>query len=280
MDNITITAIKWAKELGFSNDWIEQIEKFKYPGELIPYNKKNKGLKEKEDYMLNLVSYLNYCDTFQENFNKLNIPRQILLDTLNDIKIWSYRHKEIFGEYGVKEINWLQHIGQNTMFTVGRLEYKMGRYIFGVRRKKLKLFSKIIEIHIPRGERITAENTIASLNAAKEFFAKYFKDYEYEYFTCGSWMLDPNLKEILPNDSGIIQFQNMFDIVMLFPRMDHIRFVFGESWNKKNIKDYKPKTSLQKKLQQHILNKEKLATGLGVIHKDNILKDRIVIKHK
>ena len=181
MNDITKTAIKWAKELGFSDDWLEQIENYNYPGDLIPYNKKNKGLKEKNDYMLNLVSYLNYCNLFEQNFEKLGIPRKILLDSLNDIKIWSYRHKEIFDEYGVKEINWLVHLGENKMFTIGRLEYKMGRYLFPVHRKKLWPLSRVMEIHIPRGERITKENLLHSLNDAVEFFDNYFPNYKFNY---------------------------------------------------------------------------------------------------
>lgn len=272
MIEIIKTAIKWAKELKFDDDWIEEISKFEYPGELIPYDKKNKVLKEKNDNMLNLVSYLNYCEMFEKNYNKLGVPRQIFLDTLHDIKIWSYRHKEIFEEYGVKEIVWLRHLGSTKMFTIGRLEYKLGRYLFGVRRKNLCFLSRIVEIHIPRGEKITKENLLFSLNEAVKFFEKFFPNYKYNYFTCGSWMLDPNLKEFLPEDSGIIIFQNMFDLVATIPKIDHIRFVFGEKWNKNNIKDFKPQTSLQKNIRDRLLNKEKLSLGLGIICKNNIEK--------
>lgn len=64
----------------------------------------------------------------------------------------------------------------------------------------------------------------------------------------------------------------MFDLVATIPKIDHIRFVFGEKWNKNNIKDFKPQTSLQKNIRDRLLNKEKLSLGLGIICKNNIEK--------
>lgn len=276
MNQINQIAIKWAKKLNFSEDWIEKIADYNYIGELIPYDFHNKELIAKKDKMLNLVSYLNYCEDIEKKFVEKGISEKILLDTLADIRIWAYRHKEIYGEYGVAEIVWLKWLPTMKMFTLGRLEYKMGRYLFFTPRKRLWLGKKIIEIHIPRGEKVTDENILSSLNHALEFFEKYFPEYKYDYFTCGSWMLDPNLKEILPESSGILAFQKHFDQVLYFPHIDHIRFVFGENVNKNNIKDFEPKTSLQKALKERILSKGKLGVGLSVIHKENIKKDKVI----
>ena len=48
--------------------------------------------------------------------------------------------------------------------------------------------------------------------------------------TCGSWLLDPQLKQYLPGDSGIVRFQERFRLGHLPAEpedMTPVRFVFG-----------------------------------------------------
>ena len=97
MNPIIQNAISWAIKLGFSEDWLKKIEEYDVCcGDLIPFDEKNKILFEKNDLMLNLVSYLNYCDLAKSFYDEKQIPEHIMIDTLLDIRIWAYRHKEIF----------------------------------------------------------------------------------------------------------------------------------------------------------------------------------------
>ena len=44
------------------------------------------------------------------------------------------------------------------------------------------------------------------------FFPHHFPDECYTAFSCGSWLLDPQLLEYLPGDSNIVRFQRRFEL--------------------------------------------------------------------
>ena len=48
-----------------------------------------------------------------------------------------------------------------------------------------------------------------------EFLKLHLSNWENVKLTCDSWMLKPELKELLREDSNIVAFQNLFEIVTL-----------------------------------------------------------------
>lgn len=268
-DNLINNAIKWAVKLGFSEEWLAKISDFAPAAEFVPFDPKNKTLFEKKDMMLNLVCYLNYCDLAEKFYQEKGISENILIDTLLDIKIWAYRYKEIFGGYGVKEINWLHNNIECNIFRVGRLQYKFGKSMLFSWKYRMKIAERILEIHIPRGEKLQFSECIESFKQAKVFFATFFPEYKYRHITCGSWMLDNKvLPKILSADSNIISFQNAFNVLITVPSRDCIRFVFGEHKNKKNLDDFEPKTSFQAKLKEHICSGKYNYVGYGILKEE------------
>lgn len=263
-------ALSWAEKLGFSQEWLDKISEFSPAIEaIVPFDNKNKVLFAKKDMMLNLVCYLNYCDIAEEFYKAHNIPLNIMFDTLLDIKIWAYRYKEIFGGFGVKEINWLHNNIECNIFRLGRLQFKFGKAMLFSKKYNLRMFEDILEIHIPRGDRLVFKDCLDSFDQAKTFFKKYFPDYKYRHITCGSWMLDNIvLPKILPAESNIIAFQNSFNIIFRVRSYDCIRFVFGEHKNKKNLDDFECRTSFQTKLKENICSGRPSYVGYGVIKQE------------
>ncbi|MFF2849332.1 acyltransferase domain-containing protein [Streptomyces sp. NPDC058001] len=75
----------------------------------------------------------------------------------------------------------------------------------------------------------------ASLTWAREFFPRYFPEERHEVAVCHSWLLDPQLKRYLPEESNIVRFQNRFRVpdVTHEPRLRPddtapVGFVFGD----------------------------------------------------
>ena len=60
---------------------------------------------------------------------------------------------------------------------------------------------------------MTAEACDASFAWAPRFFARHFPEDDYRVATCGSWLLDEQLAEYLPETSNIVQFQRRFRLV-------------------------------------------------------------------
>ncbi|MEV4321145.1 hypothetical protein AB0J37_02835 [Microbispora rosea] len=59
---------------------------------------------------------------------------------------------------------------------------------------------------------MTPEAVTASLDEARTFFPRHFPDERYTAFSCGSWLLDPQLRDYLPEDSNIVRFQRRFEL--------------------------------------------------------------------
>lgn len=68
----------------------------------------------------------------------------------------------------------------------------------------------VLSVHIPKGADLSKAALCASFEEAKRFFKMYFPEKEIRGFYCRSWLMDPALSEILPEDAKIISFQNFF----------------------------------------------------------------------
>lgn len=93
---------------------------------------------------------------------------------------------------------WLTLHARGGLYELGRLQYQRGEGTLG--------------IHIPEAGPLTPEAVSASLDAARAFFPRHFPDEHYTTFSCGSWLLDPQLAEYLPEDSNIVRFQRRFEL--------------------------------------------------------------------
>jgi hypothetical protein len=72
----------------------------------------------------------------------------------------------------------------------------------------------LLGVHIPEGGKMDYDRCGASFNSAIEFFNGVFPETSYKGFSCGSWLLDPQLRLLLPESSNIVRFQKEF---YLFP---------------------------------------------------------------
>jgi len=135
-----------------------------------------------------------------------------------------------------------------------------------------------LEIHIPQGKPFTRKDCVDSLRNAWRFYRRFFPDQIFETFTCGSWLLDPCMQNILPPSSGIIQFQKLF----------HIYPVAGSEWSfldrgfevdPESVDDIKVfarkadrSTSLRRGMVGYWLAGSRLHPAAGVIHQYDVIR--------
>ena len=116
---------------------------------------------------------------------------------------------------------WLSLHWRGAIYELGRLQFHRGAIDTGV-----------IDLHIPESGPMTPAAIDASLDEARAFFPRHFPDEHYTAFGCGSWLLDPQLLEYLPEDSNIIRFQRRFELAPykepegLDADVEVLRFVF------------------------------------------------------
>ena len=126
--------------------------------------------------------------------------------------------------------------------------------------------SLVMNIHIPRGGRITPDIWFDSINRAFEFYETIHKPAaKIDACVCFSWMFEPRLRKILSEQSGLIKLQ---DAVHLFPLRSSntnvgIYFVFGEE--EIDLDSAPTDNSLRKGMIEH-LRKGGIFTGGSMIY--------------
>lgn len=75
---------------------------------------------------------------------------------------------------------------------------------------EIKKDTPLLDMHIQEGENLDISKCIDSMKEAIRFYYKYFNGEVIKGFTCTSWLLNSNFKEILPENSNIRKFSSMF----------------------------------------------------------------------
>ncbi len=255
--------------------------KFKAFLKLCRKNRWEPFLKQKPLVKLCLVYA--FLPTVFDRYREKSIPENIFWDTMSDIKIWIIDHRTRTGDDGLFELHWIMHHMNMNIFKIGRLQYQKLFWYFktpysndGV---KIGFGDKIINVHIPRGEKCSIEACEKSLEMAKEFFAEHFPDFPNDKYMCHSWMLYPHNRDFMPNDGNIVRFGELFNIVeeKESPQQTYL-WLYGVKIgnsilmkNKKETGSYgcteslPQNTSLQKSTIDYIKNGGTFGEGLGVI---------------
>lgn len=70
----------------------------------------------------------------------------------------------------------------------------------------------VLAIHLPGGMRLEKEATRQAIRDAFAHTKKYYADYAPKALHCGSWLLNPELKEVLGDGSNIVAFGELFHL--------------------------------------------------------------------
>ena len=68
----------------------------------------------------------------------------------------------------------------------------------------------VVSLHIPKGADLTPENVLNSMNTGLSLAREYFPDYSVKALLCVSWLLEPQIGELMGSSSKIAGFGNMF----------------------------------------------------------------------
>lgn len=256
---------KWYAKLGFPAEWDSAFEELLEKTELSPC-----GIDDYDhnaDFARNFPMYLYFCEDLQKQYKQRGIEEKYLLDTLGDIVIWAKTHYGMHQRLGVSETNWLYRHLTMKLIRLGRLQFCMAPAEHGTPDGRISEGENVLEIHIPEGEKLDCEACFKSIDAAKAFFAKYFPEFDYKYFTCHSWLLDSTLKKMLPEKSNILKFQKLFEVVFEDDSNRIIRYVFSWDMTEEKLADAACISSFSEKVKTHILSGNTFHESLGIIKK-------------
>ena len=112
----------------------------------------------------------------------------------------------------------------------------------------------MISIHIPHGAKFDEYTVNDSIQRTKEILERCYPEYDYKTFFCGSWLLDPQLCDILKPESNIVKFCKRFKPLAI---QDAGTCVFSFVFRKPNmdfeISELPETTSLERAIKNHYL---------------------------
>ncbi|NOY82831.1 MAG: hypothetical protein GXP31_17680 [Kiritimatiellaeota bacterium] len=140
----------------------------------------------------------------------------------------------------------------------------------GAWRRVLKKEDPVLNIHIPAGSPMGFEACGDSFRRALAFFAEFFPDFHYRAFACGSWLLDPQFEDYLPEASNIRKFLREF---YLFPLPgaaggSTLARVLGGPVT--NLEEAPRKTSLQRVVVAHLKAGKRWREGGGLLFPEDL----------
>ena len=215
----------------------------------------------------NLLSFLYMCEALEEKYLDLGINREILLDTLYDIVRYTVIWTGLKGSLYLGELGWLRNHLSGRLYKLGRLQFNMGLAEHTIPAKNILKGDPVLEVHIPEEGPLTPNSVDDSFRKAERFFAKYFPEFQYDFITCHSWLLDASLRDYLKPDSNILQFQKRFERAQKEESYLMLRYLFRWNTTRLNLQDFIPRTSFAAKIKEQVLAGRKFYEVTGVIPK-------------
>lgn len=236
----------------------------------------------KKDAFFKLCLVYAFLPVVKTRYEEKGISDEIFYDTMNDIKIWINDCRDNLHKTGLDELNWIMHHMNLNIFKIGRLQYQKFFYFwkssYNKNGENIKFGDKIWNVHIPRGEKLDYVACEKSFEMAQEFIRKYFPEYPDNKFMCHSWLLYSRNHEFMPENSNILKFPQLFDVIA--DREDpasSYRWLFSVRYkNSVMLKNKKKKgsygltenlpqnTIMQKQAIEYIKNGGTLGDGFGV----------------
>ena len=256
---------KWYKKLGFpeifDKEFYRALDSMKITDDMTP----ERYDLDCEDGKKNLMYFLFFCEAVSKKYEERGIPEDIMLDTLRDLVLWTKTWYSVKGTLHLSQLDWLSyHVGFR-IFKLGRLQFCLHNAKEDIPQFDIKKGDNVIEVHIPAGEKLDNEECKKSIEMAKEFFKKYFPEFDYKAFVCDSWLLDSDLKEFLSKDSNIIKFGDMFTRIRNNDSNALLRYLFRWDTNEINLRYAYPTSTFAERIRQAVLGGKTFHETLGVI---------------
>lgn len=138
------------------------------------------------------------------------LPAGITWATLGNVGRNVGLHRRMYGGPGVQAPWWLILHYRGMLVHLGRLQYRRARALWSAAGAPFAAGDPVLDLHIPPTGPLARDVVDASLAEARATFGRVFPADDSPWGVCSSWLLDPTLAEVLPEDSNIVRFQRRF----------------------------------------------------------------------
>ena len=192
-----------------------------------------------------------------EKYQEKNIPETIFRDTMKCFTRFVDECDQKNGRMFFDRGWWTYRQISMDLFRIGELEYQFQKHEG----------ENVIDLHIPSDADLSAAAVNDSFKQADHFFREYYSDYQYEKYTCNSWLMSPALKPLLSENSKILSFQKRFTVIQENKEdKDFIEWLFQVPVNT-DYEKLPTKTSLQRKAKELLLDGGTIGSAFGIMWK-------------
>jgi len=204
--------------------------------------------------MKRLCSMLRCALRAKKEYGRLGISDEIYVDTMAAFSRFVREHMESYGSYGFNRGSWTPRQVSCKLFRIGQLEYEL----------TTKEGEMVVSLHIPTDASLRPEVLRPSMQEGLAEFYRLFPEYVGKRVYCHSWLMSPQLRDLLPPTSNILKFQEMFDVEPdTVPGRDILLWVFKNP--KLPPEEFPEDTSLQRKLKRFFLDGGQFYDGKGYL---------------
>ena len=196
-----------------------------------------------------------------EDYKSLGVPEKVIEETFRDVSLRARIYEKKTGKPGISKEDalWFRHIINCKIFKIGVLQFQPFEMIYldeeflgepymefsKEQKEKLPSGAHVINCHIQCGANLSTEEIKASFADAQALFKKIYPETKFKAFLCYSWLLYPDMINILPENSNIKAFAKNFEIIgKIQDREQAFENLFGKTY--KRPPKIKNPTSLQK----------------------------------
>ena len=152
-------------------------------------------------YLLDALMLWCCWEEVKVRYEKQGLPVEIYYKSLEDMKWKMLECYEIHGVYGNFVGHWYDGFFNLTRFGLGRLQFELrpfeGKKDCGLDGVRIHPGDTVINMHIPSAGPMKPELLEDAFARAEAFFKEYFPK-DYRVFGVESWLIDPDLVQILP----------------------------------------------------------------------------------
>ncbi|GAA2080206.1 hypothetical protein GCM10009840_14480 [Pseudolysinimonas kribbensis] len=152
--------------------------------------------------VLPLLALLAVADDVRAFHRSRGIPPEISDRSLADLGQQAWVNRRTLGAFGLHTYLWMPVCFGGNLYWLGRLQFNL------VRRGD----AWAISTHIPEVGPLTPESVDDAFRQAVAFFGRHFADHPTTVLHCSSWLLDPQLAEVLAPESNMVRFQQRWTL--------------------------------------------------------------------
>ncbi|MBR3953376.1 MAG: DUF5596 domain-containing protein [Oscillospiraceae bacterium] len=239
----------------FTKKNLDEIIKTAYLGETLDYPL----LRRKP--LTRLAAVIALLSKKYEDYKSLGASEEIIAETFRDVALRANLYYERTGKPGISKEDtlWFRHIINSEIFKIGALQFQPFEMIYldeeflgepymnfsKTQKEELPSGAQVINCHIPSGADLSTEAVKESFIRAQTFFGEVYPNIEFKAFLCYSWLLYPEMINLLPKSSKIKAFAKNFEIIGKFQDNEQaFENLFGKAY--KRPPKIKNATNLQK----------------------------------